>query len=66
MALGEPDRKSRFVQERDGSWSWRQVLDWLDAHIVDHGGFLWIGQPGGGYRVTFCDPVFYDLSELFD
>jgi len=65
MSFVEPDRKSRFVRAHGGHYWWRQVLDWRDAHIVDHGGTLWIGEPGGGYRLAF-DPVFYDLSELYD
>ena len=62
-----PDHSSRFVTERDGSTSWRQTLDPLEAHVVDHGGLLWVWQPSGGYRVVpYDNPIFYDLREVYD
>ena len=78
MSFGEPDRVSRYVRRPDrfllpgdSSWDWRQVLDWRGAHIVDHGGCLWIWA-GDGYRWIPDMPgapnstVFYDLSEIYD
>jgi len=66
MGWGNPDRSSRFVPEPDGRLSWRQTLDWRGAHIVDHGGLLWVWQPHGGYRLCMLTEVFYDLSAIYD
>jgi hypothetical protein len=61
-----PDHSSRFIQDADGTQHWRQTLDWRGAHIVDHGGSLWIWQPHGGYRLSHpMDDLFYDLSEVY-
>ena len=62
--LSNPDYRSGF----DGDGNWRQVLDWQDAHIVDHGGSLWIWQPEGGYLFSpeHCfGPVFYDPTDVY-
>ena len=62
----KPDRTTGF----DKNGEWRQVLDWQEAHMVDHGGCLWVWQTGlgGGYRIIHpsYEGVFYDLSELYD
>ncbi len=57
----QPDHTSGFNSEG----FWRQTLDPFDAHVVDHGGALWIWNDDGlerGYRwdPTYEEgPVFY-------
>lgn len=63
----QPDHTTGF----DADGHWRQVLNWQDAHIVDHGGCLWVWQTGrgGGYRLVhpvYEDFVLYDLGDLYD
>ena len=74
-----PNRRSRFVmgsrrcfspgERQNEEWHWRQVLDWLDAHIVDHGGSLWVWETDGYKWVPegcMGETIFYNLKDIYE